>query len=194
MFLAVACSHWLISENVSHLSEAYDFIRKLKKQEEPNPVVGDLTQPSVYNGHNYTIKPAYFGGYQVSIDGGEYRNMGNSHSKATSFAQDVIDGSLSYEQVQELDAEAITEGKERAEALAWEKARFEMIERGKTSLRNKVELLSAELLQLKMLLKCAATSALEDLQGQLAELGNCAEQVSELCNERLIAFDHEQVH
>ena len=202
----------LKNDSVSHLMDAYDKLVKPKKEEEQPLRVYAPAEPFVYDGYEYRIKPAYFGGYLVSINGGEYRSMGDRHDHAALLAREAIDvcsghnldviraegeGMVAFEVMSEA-----TEAAKRAvkpapaqDPVPTQEPEPDPVAPSITeSLSGRVSRLSIELAALKQLLENAETSELADMQEQLSELGSHAEVISALCNERLIAFDHEQVH
>jgi hypothetical protein len=79
------------NDSVSHLIDAYDKLSKLKKEKEQPLQVYPPAKPFVYDGYEHRIKPAYFGGYLVSINDGEYHNMGDTHAHAALLAREAID-------------------------------------------------------------------------------------------------------
>ena len=79
------------NDTVSHLLDAYDRLSTPKKEKGQPLRLYTPAKPFLYDGYEYRIKPAYFGGYLVSINGGEYRNMGDTHNHAALLACEAID-------------------------------------------------------------------------------------------------------
>jgi hypothetical protein len=185
------------NDSVSYLMDAYDKLAKRKNDEEPPPRVYTPAEPFVYRGHEYRIKPAYFGGYLVSIDGGEYHSMGDTHDHAALLARNAIDvciGRGGGEGIVGIVLEATEAAMRASQACASAGSHSEQkpprqIEFTLSiteSLSNKVSRLSIELTALKLRLENAERSELAYVQEQLAELGKV---VWALCYDRLIAFD-----
>jgi len=188
----------LKNDSVSHLLEAYDKLVKSKKKQPLQ--VYTPAKPFVYDGYEYKIKPGYLGGYLVSIDDGEYRNMGETHNHAALLAREAIDvrigrtdnldmiraggeGMVSFEIILEA-TEAAKQVKVKPVAPGITNSLSGRVSIYRISI-YRVSLLSMELVAFKPLLENAETSELTDMQEQLAKLGNHAEVISALCNERL---------
>jgi len=158
-------------------------------------------KPFVYDGYEYRIKPAYLGGYLVSIDGGEYRSMGDTHNHAALLAREAIDvcnghnldliraggeGMVSFEIMSEATKPAkrvkVVKPVPAQDPVPKQGPEPDPVAPSKTeSLSGRVSRLSIELAALKQLLENAETSELADMQAQLFELGNHAKVISALC-------------
>jgi hypothetical protein len=145
---------------------------------------------SVRYSYEYRIKPAYLGGYLVSINGGEYRNMGDTHNHAALLACEAIDvcsglnldliraageGMVGFETMPE--ATKTTKRAKRVKAVPTQDPKASRTE-------YRVSRLPIELAALKQLLE---NETAELTQEQLAELRNHAETISALFNGPLIA-------
>ena len=198
----------LKNDSVSYLMDAYDKLVKPKKKEEQPLRVYTPPKPFVYDGYEYRIKPAYFGGYLVNINGGEYRSMGDTHDHAALLAREAIDvcigrsdnldmiraggeGMVAFELTPEATAMRVKVSQARASARSRSAhknpSQIQLALSITESLSGRVSRLSIELAALKQLLENAETSELADMQEQLAELRNHAETISALFNGPLIA-------
>jgi hypothetical protein len=185
------------NDSVSYLMDAYDKLVKRKKEEEQPLRVYTPAEPFVYRGYEYRIKPAYFGGYLVSIDGGEYHSMGDTHDHAALLARNAIDvciGRSGGEGIVEIVLEATEAAMRVSQACASARShsehknpsQMELSPSITESLSSRVSRLSTELAALKLRLENAERLELAYMQEQLAEL---REVIWALCNERLITFD-----